>query len=250
MLISPLAKRLCVARGIAPETLKGSGPRGRIMSCDVKEAQVQPSSARGGHTVVATDYLPPTRPEKDGYFVYDCEVDMLALASMSLPIAVQCERLLAQRYSLMDYIVRAVIKSCRGGVDEAESMDVLLFESAGQELTALADLRQKTIYQLAEQRQEAAGVPQGFIPNIVICDSNTTRDQVRQQLEQSHRTRFALAIRGGSPKVGIRVGCKLKSAVLSYTFYISSDMPQQEADHIAARLSALLYDPVSLLMIA
>ncbi len=250
MLISPLAKRLCVARGIAPESLRGSGPRGRIMSCDVKEAQVQSSPTRVGHTVVASDYIPPTRPEKDGYFVYDCEVDMLALASMSLPIAVQCERLLEQRYSLMDYIVRAVVKASRGGVDESESMDILLFEGAGQELTALADLREKTIYQLAEQRQVSSGVPQGFIPNIVICDSNTTRDQVRNHLEQSHRTRFALAIRGGSPKVGIRVGCKLKSAVLAYTFYISSEMPQQEADHIAARLSALLYDPVSLLMIA
>ncbi len=250
MLISPLAKRLCAARGIAPESLKGTGPRGRIMSCDVNSAPTLPSPARGGQTVVASDYLPPTRPEKEGYFVYDCEVDMRALASMSLPIAAQCEKLLTQRYSLMDYIVRASVKACGGGIDAQESLDVLLFEGGGEKLSALSDLRHKTIYQLASEYDATAQVPQGFTPNIVICDSNTTREQVRSQLESHHHTRFAIVIRGGSPKVGIYVGSKLKSMLLGYTFYIASDLPQQEADHIAARLNALLYDPVSLLFIS
>ncbi len=250
MLISPLAKRLCATRGIAPDTLRGSGPRGRIMACDVNAANLKPAPARGGHTVVASDYIPPTRPEKEGFFVYDCEVDMIALANMSLPIAVQGEKLLARRYTLMDYIVRAVVKACANGVDESESLDVLLFEERGQKITALADLRKKSIYQLAEQGQAESTLSEEFVPNIVICDSNTSREQVRSQMESNHRTRFALAIRGGSPKVGIQVGSKIKSAKLAYTFYISNTMPQQTADHIAARLSALLYDPVSLLFIS
>lgn len=248
MLISPLAKRLCAARGIAPESLLGSGPRGRIMSCDVTEANANPAPTRGGHTVVASDYIPPTRPEKEGYFVYDCEVDMMALANMSLPIAVQCERLLERRYTLMDYILRAVVKASSGGIAAEESIDLLLFEGEGQKLATYADMRNKSIYQFVRQRLSAAESPQDFAPNIVICDSYTTREQVRAHLGK--HPRFALSLRGGSPKVGIQVGSEIKSAALSYTFYVSSEMPQQEADHIAARLNALLYDPVSLLFIA
>lgn len=221
------------------------------MSCDVEQANSEPSPARGGQTVEASDYMPPTRPEKEGYFVYDCEVDMIALASMSLPIAVQCEKLLNNRYTLMDYILRAVVKACSGGIPAEESVDVIIFEDSGQKLVKCRDMRHKSIYQCASGREDDAAQlePQGLSPNIVICDSYTEREQVRHHLESYQRTRFAMAIRGGRPKGDIQVGCKLKSMLLSYTFYISSEVPQQEADHIAARLNALLYDPVSLLFI-
>lgn len=251
MLISPLARKLCIARNIPAASLRGSGPRGRIMACDVAEHVHQESTHNwGGLTVKASDYLPPTRPEKEGYYVYDCEVNMSALAAMSLPIAVQCERLLEKRYSLMDYILRSVVKACTtDAIPAEESVDVLLFEEEGSRLSALCDIRDKTIYQLASL-PESHEIPPAFAPNIIICDSRTTREQVRSQLEVGDRLRYALAMRGGSPKVGIRVGSHVSSMMLSYTFYISSAVPQNQADHTAARLNALLHDPVSLLFIS
>ena len=150
MLISPLAARLCAARGTDPTTLRGTGPRGRIMAADVLLAGSAPQ--RRGGTTLADFSTPPTREQKDGYYIYDDEVDMSALVDISMPIAVQCEKLLENRYSLFDYIIRAVVKACTtcpSWQDPSGRIDVLLFEHKGEQITAISDAVHKSIYHIA-----------------------------------------------------------------------------------------------------
>ena len=252
MLISPLARKLCRKQGIDPATLRGSGPRGRIMAADV----VLPSApmTNRGKTVMNDFAIAPTRPEIDGYYVYDCEVSMTALARISLPIAVQCEKLLEHRYSLFDYLVRAVVKACTGypaWVPADGKVDVLLFEEAGEKVVAIEDAAAKSIYRLARETQRcaSAGLPTAFTPHIAVCDAATARQQVVDYIASGKRPSFGFVARGNSPKVGIRAGAESRSNfTLPYTFYVSSTIPAAEANRIAARLQELLYNPVSLLL--
>lgn len=252
MLISPLARKLCAKQGIDPSTLRGSGPRGRIMAADVKAPQTAPASR--GKTALTDFATPPTRPEIMGYYVYDGTVDMSALGSISLPIAVQCERLLENRYSLFDYIVRAVVKaciSCPAWVDAGGAIDVLLFENNGEKVAAICDAGNKTIFRIARETQHPAPVPETFAPHIVVCDISTSRAQVLEHLRNVKRPAFGFVVRGGSPKVGIRAGREeLHDFSLSYTFYAATTLAEQEANRIAARLQAHLYNPVSLLLLS
>ncbi|HIX87935.1 MAG TPA: E3 binding domain-containing protein [Candidatus Akkermansia intestinavium] len=253
MLISPLARKLCERRGIDPAQLRGSGPRGRIMAADV----IAPTHAprHRGETAYGDPTLPPTRPQKDGYYIFDATVNMQALAAISLPIAVQSEKLLDQRYSLFDYIVRAVVKaccSCPAWEDAGGNIDVLLFEESGEQLTAIRDAKHKTIFRIAREAPSEHVVPANYAPHIVVCDAHTTRAQVAAHLLGApKRPGFALLVRGQSPKVGIRAGSEdLRSLDLPYTFYVSTTIPELEASRIAARLQTLLYSPVSLLLLA
>ena len=251
MLISPLAQKLCRKQGKDPAQLRGSGPRGRIMAADV----VQPTSApvSRGKTVINDFALPPTREEIDGYYVYDYEVNMAALARISLPIAVQCEKLLENRYSLFDYIVRAVVKACTSypaWIPAEGKVDVLLFEDAGQKVVAIENAAGKSIYRLARETQRATpGIPGGFSPHIAVCDSATTRQQVVDYIASGKRPAFGFVARGRTQKVGIRAGGEgLSNFDLPYTLYISTTIPAAEANRIAARLKEMLYNPVSLLL--
>ena len=251
MLISPLARKLCQKQGIDPATLRGTGPRGRIMAADVV-APAAPMCSRG-KTVVNDFAIPPTRPEIDGYYVYDCEVNMAALARISLPIAVQCEKLLENRYSLFDYLVRAVVKACTSHpvwMPADGKVDVLLFQDAGNEVVAIENAAQKSIYRLARDTQHTAvGIPDAFSPHIAVCDAATSRQQVADYIASGKRPTFGFVARGGQPKVGIRAGGEpLSNFDLPYTFYISTAIPAAEANRIAARLGELLYNPVSLLL--
>ncbi len=261
-LLSPLARRLAHAHQLDVSSLRGTGPRGRVMAADVKRAlagevvtaseptEASSSSSTLGKTSVAADLLPQTRPAKGGYFVYDCHVDMFALANLSRPIAVQCDRLLESRYSLMDYILRAVIKSCASlEATKDGSLDVLLFEECGEKLRALFDVSDKSLYQLARMLQRGGEVQDSFTPHVVVCDAKTTREQVSQYLDSNSAPLVAFVTRGNTQKVGIRVGCDVKDVALEYTFYVSNKLPSKEADAIAARLRNYLYDPVSLLLI-
>lgn len=252
MLISPLAARLCRAQGIDPYSLRGSGPRGRIMAADVLARRTTPPLRQA---TAMNDYaMPPTRPQKEGYYVYDASVDMAALAAISLPIAVQCEKVLENRYSLFDYIVRAVVKACTGypaWMDASGKVDVLLFEQSGQDAVAIADAANKTIFCIARETACSAAAPADFTPHIIVCDAHTTREQVAVHLSGERRPAFAFVVRGGSPKVGIRAGReKLADFLLDYTFYASSTITPQEANRVAARLFKLLYNPAALLLSA
>lgn len=250
MLISPLAAKLCRKKGIDPATLQGSGPRGRIMAADV-ERRGTPKRKKG-ETVLSTFATPPTRPEKDGYFIYDGSVDMHALADISLPIAVQCEKLLEKRYSLFDYITRATVKACqsRDAGQVPGPVDVLLFEDKGRKVSAIRNAAQKSIYQLAKEAR-IDHVPADFHPHIVVCDAETHREQVAANIAAENRPVFAFVARGGQPKVGIRAGGgEVRDFGLDYTFYVSDTLPRQVADGIAAVLQALLLDPVRLLLLS
>jgi hypothetical protein len=252
MLISPLARKLCRKQGIDPATLRGTGPRGRIMAADVV-VPAAPMCSRG-KTVVNDFAIPPTRPEIDGYYVYDCEVNMAALARISLPIAVQCEKLLENRYSLFDYLVRAVVKACTGytaWMPADGKVDVLLFEDAGNKVVAIENAAAKSIYRLARETQRpSSDIPAGFYPHIAVCDSATLRQQVADFIASGKRPAFGFVARGRTASVGIRAGGEesLSNYDLPYTFYVSSTIPAAEANRIAARLGELLYNPVSLLL--
>ncbi len=249
VLISPLARKLCATRGLDPATLQGSGPRGRIMAVDVLTAAAAPAKRRSG-TAKHAPALLPTRPEKDGYYIYDVEVDMKALADISLPIAVQCEKLLTRRYSLFDYIVRAVVKSCMDDSPLTNSqVNVLLFEESGNKLSALLDAGNKSIFQLARMSENPTPIPEHFSPHIIICDSHTERGQVAAHLQADVRPTFAFVARGGTPKADVNVSCDAPNFDLPYTFYAEHSLPPQTANRIAARLQTLLVDPVSLLLL-
>lgn len=251
MLISPLAERLCKAQGISPDSLRGSGPRGRIMAADVLARRTTPPLRRA--TAMNDFSMPPTRPNKEGYYLYDATVDMAALGAISLPIAVQCEKVLENRYSLFDYIVRAVVKACTAypaWMDASGKVDVLLFEQSGQDAVAIPDAAGKSIFRLARETAHPAPVEPDFAPHIIICDARTTREQVAAHLAGERRPAFAFVVRGGSPKVGIRAGREtLSDFQLEYTFYASATLAAQEANRVAARLFKLLYDPTSLLLL-
>lgn len=251
MLISPLARKLCQKKGIDPATLCGTGPRGRIMAADVVEPTTAPVSR--GRTVVNDFAITPTRPEIDGYYVYDQEVDMAALARISLPIAVQCEKLLEKRYSLFDYITRAVVKACTSHpcwMPADGKVDVLLFEEEGRKVMGIENAANKSIYRLArEVQQDSASVLENFTPHIAVCDAATARQQVVDYIASGKRPAFGFVARGRSAKVGIRAGGDNPGNYsLPYTFYVSTTIPAAEANRIAARLGDLLYNPVSLLL--
>lgn len=252
MLISPLARKLCQKKGIDPATLRGSGPRGRIMAADVVEPTAAPVSR--GKTVVNDFAVDPTRPEIDGYYVYDQEVDMAALARISLPIAVQCEKLLEKRYSLFDYITRAVVKACTSHpcwMPADGKVDVLLFEEEGRKVMGIENAANKSIYRLARevQKQDSASVLENFSPHIAVCDAATARQQVVDYIASGKRPVFGFVARGRSAKVGIRAGAESPgNFALPYTFYVSTCIESAEANRIAARLGELLYNPVSLLL--
>lgn len=252
MLISPLARKLCLSRGIDPAHLRGTGPRGRIMAADVLVPATAPQ--RRGGTVIAEFAVQPTRPKKDGYYVYDDGVDMQALADISLPIAVQCEKLLERRYSLFDYIVRAVVKACASYPDWQDAggeIDVLVFENQGEHVSTIRNAEGKRIFLLAREKENELPPEENFQPHIVICDAHTTREQVAAHLKADKRPGFAFVVRGHSPKVGIRVGSDdLRNFHLQYTFYAATTIPPVEANRIAARLRALLYNPVRLLLLS
>lgn len=252
MLISPLARKICIQKGIDPAILRGSGPRGRIMAADV----VTPAAllTGKGKTQVRDFAMQPTRPEKDGYYVYDNAVNMGALARVSLPIAVQCEKLLERRYSLFDFIVRAVVKACLsqpGWVPSDGAVNLLLFSDAGKQVTALENVADMSVYRLIRAAAKAAQAapPQGFYPHITVCDTDISRHQVADYLGCVVRPLFGFATRGHLPKTEIRVGGEqLRADDLPYTFYVSTAIPAAEANRMAARLGDLLYNPVNLLM--
>lgn len=252
MLISPLARKLCREQGISPESLRGSGPRGRIMAADVIARRTTPPLRQA--TAMNDFSMPPTRPPKEGYFVYDASVDMAALAAISLPIAVQCEKVLENRYSLFDYIVRAVVKACTSypaWMDASGKVDVLLFEKSGEDAVCIPDAAGKSIFRLARETTAPSLLrPAEFSPHIIICDAKTERAQVAAHLHGDRRPAFAFVVRGGAPKVGIRAGNEtLHDFLLDYTFYASATLAPHEANRVAARLFKLLYDPASLMLL-
>lgn len=251
MKISSLAAKLCAAKGIDPATLHGTGPGGRIMAADVVAPQPQ---QRNGATTIATFALLPTRPQKDDYYVYDASVDMAALGDISLPIAVQCEKLLENRYSVIDYIVRAVVKagmSAPSLQQRIEPADVLIFENNGEKQAAVRDAAKKTIFKISREAASGAPIPEQYNPAFIVCDAHTTRACVAAHVEKGCRPLFAFVDRGNTPKEKVRAGAAgMADYILSYTFYVHTSLPESEANGVAANLHAMLYNPVRLLLLS
>ncbi len=250
MKISPLARKICQAKGINPATLTGTGPGGRIMAADVTENAIQ--QHRGG-TTIATFALLPTRPQKDNYYVYDTSVDMAALGDISLPIAVQCEKLLEKRYSVIDYIVRAVVKAGLAAPSQqgrTEPADVLIFENSGEKQAAVTNAAKKNIFKISREAATGNPIPANYTPTFIVCDAHTTRACVAAHVSPGCRPLFAFVDRGNTPKENVRAGAAgIADYILSYTFYIHTSIPEAEANGIAANLHAMLYNPVRLLLL-
>ena len=84
---SPLAARLAAEAGLNPATLRGTGPRGKIMAADVRAA-LRPADgpARRVQTPLAPrDTRHATRV--DNFYLYSLEANMAYLAAISTPIA-------------------------------------------------------------------------------------------------------------------------------------------------------------------
>lgn len=253
MLISPLARKICQKKGIDPTTLHGTGPRGRIMAADVEQPAKHTAPVHRGETVVKDFAISPTREAIDDYYVYDNVVNMGALARISLPIAVQCEKLLEQRYALFDFIIRAVVKASiehPSWLAENTPVNLLLFAESGEKVMSITDAARKSVYRIAKERQRNTGdIPADFCPHIAVCDTDTTRQQIAASLGCKQRPLFVFVTQGHSPKTEIRAGGEdLRSVDLPYTFYIYNKVEPAVANRIAARLGALLYNPINLLM--
>lgn len=251
MKISPLAAKICKAKGISPATLHGTGPGGRIMAADV----MAPSAEKKNKgTAIATFALLPTRPQKDDYYVYDAEVDMAALGDISLPIAVQCEKLLENRYSVIDYIVRAVVKAGMAAPslqNTQQPAHVLIFENCGAKQTAVTDAARKNIYKISREASAGNPIPPHYNPTFIVCDAHTSRACVAAHVEPGCRPLFAFVDRGNTPKEKVRAGAAgMADYILSYTFYVHTSLSESEANGVAANLHAMLYNPVRLLLLS
>ena len=251
MKISPLAAKICAAKGINPANLKGSGPGGRIMAADVTEYPAE-EQQRSGPTL-ATFALLPTRPQKDNYYVYDMSVDMAALGDISLPIAVQCEKLLENRYSVIDYIVRAVVKAGMAAAslrNRTAPAEVLIFENSGEKQAAVTNAAKKTIFQIARECAAGASIPENYDPTFIVCDAHTSRACVAAHVTPGCCPLFAFVDRGNTPKEKVRAGAAgMADYILSYTFYVHTSLSEAEANGVAANLHAMLYNPVRLLLL-
>ena len=251
MKISPLAAKICASKGINPAGLKGTGPGGRIMAADVTECPTEPKQRSG--STLATFALLPTRPQKDDYYVYDMAVDMAALGDISLPIAVQCEKLLENRYSVIDYIVRAVVKAGMAAPslrNRTTPADVLIFENSGEKQAAVTDAAKKTIFKIARECAAGAPIPANYDPTFIVCDAHTSRACVAAHVTPGCRPLFAFVDRGNTPKEKVRAGAAgMADYILSYTFYVHTSLAETEANGVAANLHAMLYNPVRLLLL-
>lgn len=221
------------------------------MAADVKE---NAAAKQRGCTAIAEFALLPTRPQKDNYYIYDMEVDMAALGDISLPIAVQCEKLLENRYSVIDYIIRAVVKAGLAAPslqNRTEPADVLIFENSGAKQAAVTDAAKKNIFKISREAASGTPIPANYNPTFIVCDAHTTRACVEARVESGCRPLFAFVDRGNTPKEKVRAGAAgIADYILSYTFYVHTSIPEAEANGIAANLHAMLYNPVRLLLLS
>ena len=157
---SPLAARLAAEAGLNPATLRGTGPRGKIMAADVRAA-LRPAGgpARRVQTPLAPrDTRHATRV--DNFYLYSLEANMAYLAAISTPIAVQCEKLIGGRYSLFDYVVRAAVKACASEPEWLAgdaAAELLMVLDKGEKYVFIENASGKTIYNIAMERLAAPG---------------------------------------------------------------------------------------------
>lgn len=251
---SPLAARLAAEAGLNPATLRGTGPRGKIMAADVRAA-LRPADgpARRVQTPLAPrDTRHATRV--DNFYLYSLEANMAYLAAISTPIAVQCEKLIGGRYSLFDYVVRAAVKACASEPEWLAgdaAAELLMVLDKGEKYVFIENASGKTIYNIAMERlaAPAAGpLPAGSVaPNILLCDSGVNVAAQRAVLPEMPHS--IISIGGTTPKTGIEAGRPVSKLILPVTLYVNAGiLPECKASNIAAEFKTLLENPVLLLL--
>ena len=231
---SPLAARLAAEAGLNAGTLRGTGPRGKIMAADVR-ASIRPADgpARRVQTPLAPrDTRHATRV--DNFYLYSLEANMAYLAAISTPNAVQCEKLIGGRYSLFDYVVRAAVKAC---ISEPEwlagdsAAELLMVLDKGEKYVFIENASGKTIYNIAME----------------LCDSGVNVEAQRTVLPEMPHS--IISIGGTTPKTGIEAGRPVSKLILPVTLYVNANiLPECKASKIAAEFKTLLENPVLLLL--
>lgn len=244
--ISPLAGKLCRRLGIDPRSLVGTGPHGRIMAEDVRRPA---TSSKPGESCLPIPCFEPDG-EQGEYAIFRFSADMAQLAAMSTPIAVQCERLTGGRYSLFDYIARAVVKAATsfGSLSGQEKeINLRLVENKGELKIDIPDAARKSVRRLAAAAREPMVFSVGDAPDAVICDSGTPDEQLASLLADSPAVLVSLG--GTSPKVGIECGKPVSKLILPLTLYCRRTATDTGVlGRIAMELKTLLQNPVVLLL--
>ena len=252
--VSPLARKLCVQFGLPPQDVPGTGPRGKVMAADVEcflAAKAATPSREPGSTKFGSAAMVPTREMEGDYFRFSMDADMAKLAAISTPIAVQCEKLLNGRYSLFDYIVRAVVKACLTQADwlaQRGDLNVQLVVDRGSKLIGIEKAASKSIYKIARISREGASLPEGARTDVVVCDAGLSPEEVNARMNAD--TSVMVKIEGTSPKVQIECGRPVSKLILPVTLYVNSRiLDEHAAGQVAGELKTLLENPVILLLL-
>ncbi len=251
--MSPLAAAMVRDLHIDCAGITGSGPHGRIMSCDIK----------AGADRARKDSLPIMKKASvrmrvssvvvrmDGYYAYSFPADMSQLAAISMPIAVQCEKLMGCRYSLFDYAARASVRACLSRQSRTGgSIDLVMVMEKGIREIPVYDAAKKTIYHIARARigvESGENIPvPSEAPSIVLADAGFPVPNLREKLASQPEAFIALG--GTRPKTGFEAGRPVNKLLLPVTLYLNSTLLSQgEAAAIASEFKTLMENPVLLL---
>lgn len=141
--VSPLARKVAVEKGVDLTTVQGSGPSGRIVKADVESAKAAPAPAPSAPapsaapvaaaaapqgilpTVGADDKVTPlsgmrkiiaerllTSKQTIPHFYLHVECDAAPLMALRKQINAQTEQTGGNKYSVNDFVVKAMINSC------------------------------------------------------------------------------------------------------------------------------------------
>lgn len=254
--MSPLARKMAAANDIDVSSLRGTGPHGRIMAADL----TRPGATRDQYPIAKMAsqeqriISPVTRVED--YFIFTLEANMSQLAQISIPIAVQSEKLLGGRYCLFDYVARAAVKAFATVPETLNNdgdIDCLMVVNKGSKGIALPQAVKKTIYAIAHARDigepegSTSPVPPNYAPNLLVCDAGATIRNLPDGTVNGRPMGYVI-LGGTSPKTGIEAGRPIHKLMLPLTLYVDSGSVKAEmASRVAAEFKALMENPVLLL---
>jgi pyruvate/2-oxoglutarate dehydrogenase complex dihydrolipoamide acyltransferase (E2) component len=252
ILISPLARKIAKDRHVDCSLIKGSGPRGKIMSADVLKADVGHGKSEDYPIMKVADVDPKVASvvaRIGDFFVFSFNADMSELAKISIPIAVQCEKLMGGRFSLFDYVARASVRACKLVPEWLhDEINLMMISHQGDLKVSIPNASKKSIYKIALKR---LGVEAGepcceSNTNLLLCDAGVVLKEVRNQLPDVPAALVALG--GTSSKLSIEAGRPVSKLLLPVTIYLNaSTLDWDSAARIAAEFKTLLENPVLLL---
>lgn len=252
--MSPLAAAMAADLKLDCREVVGSGPQGKIMAADIKKLA---ATARANDLPIAKkasvkQRVSPVVVKMDGYYVYAFPADMSQLAAISIPIAVQCEKLMGGRYSLFDYVARVSVKAClsRSGW-LVDPVDLSMVLDKGEREIVVHQASSRTIYHIARTRMGMALDDNTTIlpaeSAIVLSDAGLPMPELRRRLA-SARLNALVALGGTRPKTGFEAGKPVNKLMLPVTMYLNAScLSQKEAVGIAAEFKTLLENPVLML---